>query len=69
MYTIKTKNVFISHHYKDDDSVDKLTDLLQKNGYNIRNSSIRAKVISNGKIFLAIKKWFEPFSWSGMDQL
>ena len=43
MSTVKTKNVFISHHHKDDADVDKLTDLLQKNGYNIRNSSIRAK--------------------------
>ena len=39
----KTKNVFISHHHKDDAQVDKLTNLLKNNGYNIRNSSIRAK--------------------------
>ena len=39
----KIKNVFISHHHKDDALVDKLTKLLGKNGYNIRNSSIRAK--------------------------
>ena len=39
----ETKNVFISHHHKDDADVDKLTNLLRKNGYNIRNSSIRAK--------------------------
>jgi len=38
-----TKNVFISHHHKDDAQVDKLTNLLNKNGYSIRNSSIRAK--------------------------
>jgi hypothetical protein len=37
------KNVFISHHHKDDEQVDKLTSLLAKRGYNIRNSSIRAK--------------------------
>jgi len=43
MSDTKTKNVFISHHHKDDTHVDKLTDLLSKNGYNIRNSSIRAK--------------------------
>lgn len=43
MSTVKTKNVFISHHHKDDASVDKLTNLLRKNGYEIRNSSIRAK--------------------------
>lgn len=39
----KKKNVFISHHHKDDAQVDKLTSLLKKNGYDIRNSSIRAK--------------------------
>ena len=43
MSTTNTKNVFISHHHKDDPHVDKLTDLLSKNGFNIRNSSIRAK--------------------------
>ncbi len=37
------KNVFISHHHKDDANVDKLTTLLAKNNCNIRNSSIRAK--------------------------
>ena len=39
----KRKNVFISHHHKDDAQVDKLTNLLSKNGHEIRNSSIRAK--------------------------
>lgn len=39
----KTSNVFISHHHKDDVHVDKLTSLLAKKGYSIRNSSIRAK--------------------------
>lgn len=43
MSAIKTRNVFISHHHKDDTNVDKLTNLLSKNGFNIRNSSIRAK--------------------------
>ncbi|MBZ0092156.1 MAG: TIR domain-containing protein [Sulfuricellaceae bacterium] len=37
------KNVFISHHHKDDALVDKMTNLLSKNGCEIRNSSIRAK--------------------------
>ena len=37
------KNVFISHHHKDDGLVDKMTSLLSKNGCEIRNSSIRAK--------------------------
>lgn len=43
MSAIETRNVFISHHHKDDVHVDKLTTLLAKNGYSIRNSSIRAK--------------------------
>ena len=37
------RNVFISHHHKDDAQVDKMTRLLRKNGCEIRNSSIRAK--------------------------
>ncbi|MFH1982906.1 MAG: TIR domain-containing protein [Pseudomonadota bacterium] len=39
----KVKNVFISHHHKDDAHVDKLTKLLHSKDYHIRNSSIRAK--------------------------
>jgi MTH538 TIR-like domain (DUF1863) len=37
------RHVFVSHHHKDDAHVTKLTDLLKRNGYDIRNSSIRAK--------------------------
>jgi hypothetical protein len=39
----KRHHVFISHHHKDDAEVSSLTDLLARNGYDIRNSSIRAK--------------------------
>lgn len=35
------RHVFISHHHKDDSSVDALTQLLKTKGYDIRNSSIR----------------------------
>jgi len=35
--------VFISHHHRDDAEVSNLTDLLSRRGYDIRNSSIRAK--------------------------
>jgi hypothetical protein len=35
------KNVFVSHHHKDDASVDGLTDMLSGKGYKLRNSSIR----------------------------
>ncbi len=37
------KNVFVSHHHKDDASVDGLTDMLSGKGYQLRNSSIRVK--------------------------
>ena len=37
------RHVFISHHHADDAEVDKLTGLLSRAGYDIRNSSIRAK--------------------------
>lgn len=39
----KRRHVFISHHHKDNAEVDKLTGLLNRRGYDIRNSSIRAK--------------------------
>ena len=38
---VKHKTVFISHHHKDDEHISKLSQLLSKQGYNIRNSSIR----------------------------
>lgn len=37
------KNLFISHHHKDDKSVADFTTLLSGKDYNIRNSSIRVK--------------------------
>jgi len=37
------RHVFVSHHHADDAEVDKLTGLLRRQGYDIRNSSIRAK--------------------------
>jgi hypothetical protein len=39
----RRRHVFISHHHADDAEVDHLTDLLARRGYDIRNSSIRAK--------------------------
>jgi len=38
-----SKNVFISHHHKDDKAVTDFTNLLAGKDYVIRNSSIRAK--------------------------
>ena len=46
----KTKNVFISHHHKDDEHVDKLTKLLKTKNYQIRNSSIRAKPANQARL-------------------
>lgn len=37
------RHLFISHHHKDDAEVTKLTDLLSRHGWDIRNSSIRMK--------------------------
>lgn len=39
----KRRHVFISHHHADDEQVSNLTSLLSQHGYDIRNSSIRAK--------------------------
>ena len=37
------KNVFVSHHHKDDASVDGLTSIVAGKGYLLKNSSIRVK--------------------------
>ena len=39
----KIKNVFVSHHHKDDASVDGLSRMMAGKGYKFRNSSIRVK--------------------------
>ena len=44
------RHVFISHHHADDEHVTKLTDLLDRHGYEIRNSSIRAKPANQRRI-------------------
>ncbi len=41
--TDKIRNVFVSHHHKDDASVDGLTAMVSGKGYQLRNSSIRVK--------------------------
>jgi len=46
----KRRHVFISHHHADDNSVDDLTKLLAGRGYEIRNSSIRAKPANRERI-------------------
>ncbi|MEH3144647.1 MAG: TIR domain-containing protein [Methylobacterium frigidaeris] len=57
----KRSHVFISHHYADDAHVTRLTNMLKRNGYDIRNSSIRAKPanrerLKNGLIKDAVLK-------------
>lgn len=44
------RHVFISHHHADDQAVSDMTSLLQKKGYDIRNSSIRAKPANQERI-------------------
>ena len=39
----KRRHLFISHFHKDDGEVTKLTELLNRHGFDIRNSSIRVK--------------------------
>jgi hypothetical protein len=39
----KRRHIFISHHHADDEEIDKLTSLLSRAGYDIRNSSYRVK--------------------------
>ncbi|WP_348816192.1 TIR domain-containing protein [Halomonas sp. H10-59] len=46
----KIKNVFVSHHHKDDASVDGLSDMVSKRGYKFRNSSIRVKPENQNRI-------------------
>jgi hypothetical protein len=55
------RHVFISHHHADDKAVSDLTTLLTNRGYDIRNSSIRAKPaneerLKNGLIKDAVLK-------------
>ncbi len=55
------RHVFISHHHADDQAVTDLTTLLSNRGYDIRNSSIRAKPanqerLKNGLIKDAVLK-------------
>lgn len=44
------RHVFISHHHADDEHVTKLTDSLARKGYEIRNSSIRAKPANQARL-------------------
>lgn len=46
----KRKHVFISHHHADDDHVRRLTEMLKRNGYDLRNSSVRAKPSNQARL-------------------
>ena len=52
----KRRHVFISHHHKDDAEVNKLTRLLSRKGYDIRNSSIRAKPANQARLDKGVVK-------------
>lgn len=44
------RHVFISHHHADDQLVSNMTSMLGRNGYEIRNSSIRAKPANRARL-------------------
>ena len=44
------RHLFISHHHKDDSLVDKFTNLLGGKGWDVRNSSIRAKPANDERL-------------------
>jgi hypothetical protein len=44
------RHVFISHHHADDQKVDQLTDLLNRSGSDVRNSSVRLKPANQRRI-------------------
>src|SRR6266436_941960 len=46
----KRKHVFISHHHADDEHVSRLTDMLKRNGFELRYSSIRAKPANQARL-------------------
>lgn len=67
------RHVFISHHHKDDPTVDAMTNLLRKANCDVRNSSIRSlrpenqDRFKNGDVKPAtIERWLRAkISWAG----
>lgn len=47
---IDRRHLFISHHHQDDSLVDKFTNLLGRKGWDVRNSSIRAKPANEDRL-------------------
>ena len=50
------RHLFISHHHRDDSLVDKFTGLLGGNGWDVRNSSIRAKPANQERLDKGVVK-------------
>lgn len=50
MPSAERRHLFISHHHKDDGLVDKFVSLLGNKGWDVRNSSIRAKPANQEKL-------------------
>jgi hypothetical protein len=50
------RHLFISHHHKDDSLVDEFTSLLGGKGWDVRNSSIRAKPANQERLDKGIVK-------------
>jgi len=63
----KVKNLFISHHGKDDDHIRNLKELLQKRGYTIRNSSVDSLKPNDAKNEEYIKNIIrDGVRWAGL---
>ncbi|MBR0413752.1 MAG: TIR domain-containing protein [Clostridia bacterium] len=61
------KNIFVSHHHTDAESIEKLKDLLSKNGLTMRDSSIyESKSQNNAHNEEYIKSLIRPqINWAG----
>ena len=57
------KNVFVSHHHKDDASVDGVSRLAAAKGYHLRNSSIRMKMRWASQVIVVIGKETHTRPW------
>ena len=61
-----THNVFISHHNKDQEDLNNLTDLMGRNGYQLRNSSIDESKPNNANSEEYIKSILrDRIKWAG----
>ena len=62
-----THNIFISHIHEDDEYVSRLSDLLKKNGYDVRNGSIDSSKPNDARNPEYIKeKYLRPrINWAG----